>query len=62
MVMIFPVWKLIYGYSPLWERVGCMLFPAGGEVGAWLLHAGGVVWLHDYSLLGERVGCMITPR
>ena len=34
----------LHDYSPLWERVGCMVTPTGGEGG-----------LLGYSLLGGRV-------
>ena len=67
MVMVFPLEKLVYGfsplgesvglhdYSPLGERMGCMITPhwgrglddyglPAGEVGLWLLPAGGKGW------------------
>ena len=60
------------GYSPLGERVGCMITPHWGrgwvfgllparEVGLMVTSRWGS-WFQGYSPLGERVGCMITPR
>ena len=45
MIMVFPLGKLVFGYSPLGERVGGMIvvFPLGKLV-------------YGYSSLGERVG------
>ena len=57
MVMVFPLGKLVYGYSPLGDRVGemVMVFLLGKLV-SWLLPAEREDGLHAFSPLGERVG------
>ena len=61
----------LHGYSPLGERVGCMVTPHWGRGWvAWLLTTGGEGGLHGYFPLGKfvlwllptgrGVGCMVT--
>ena len=59
---LLPAWGEggLFVYSPLGERVCCMVT---SRWGSWFLVTSlWGSWIQGYSQLGERVGCISTPR